>query len=202
MTLGHPSRFIGVAVALAVGLALAGCTAGAAPRAAATKSGSSAQAHTDDKYGSLPSFLPKDSTKPDSTLIGSAGNPAITSQGDSVKVKFGSGSVLMSVAGPVVPGEGLPYQASATTCTWTVTITATGAAIPIATKDFTSIDHLGAIYRPTFVAGQKTPPAILAPGQTTTFELRSVMEVGEGLMRWAPDGKHIVASWDFEVEND
>jgi hypothetical protein len=200
MTLGHSSRFIGVAVALAVGLALAGCTAGAAPRVATTKS--SAKAHADDKYGSLPSFLPKDSIKPDSVLVGSVANPAITSQGDSVKVKFGSGSALLSVAGPVVPGEGLPYQTSATTCTWTVTITATGASIPIATKDFTSIDHLGAIYRPTFVAGQKVPPAILAPGQSTTFELRSVMQVGEGLMRWAPDGTHIVASWDFEVEND
>ncbi len=34
------------------------------------------------------------------------------------------------------------------------------------------------------------------------FELRAVEAPGEGLMRWAPDGTHIVAKWDFVVEND
>jgi hypothetical protein len=32
--------------------------------------------------------------------------------------------------------------------------------------------------------------------------LRAVMVVGEELMLWSPDGKHPVAKWDFEVEND
>ena len=35
-----------------------------------------------------------------------------------------------------------------------------------------------------------------------SFELRAVESVGEGLMRWAPDGRNIVARWDFVVEND
>ena len=25
---------------------------------------------------------------------------------------------------------------------------------------------------------------------------------GEGLMHWAPDGRNIIAKWDFVVEND
>jgi hypothetical protein len=41
----------------------------------------------------------------------------------------------------------------------------------------------------------------VAPNQTGTFELRVVKTVGEVLTRWAPRQK-IVATWDFEVEND
>jgi hypothetical protein len=189
---------IGTVAALAVAvpaavLSLAGC--------AATASHPSAAAH-DDKYGSLPSYLPKDSIHPDSVLTGTATKPALTTEGDSVEAKFAGGSALVSVAGPEVPGEGLPYQAAATTCTWTVTITGTSGSVPVRPSDFSSIDHLGAIYRPALVAGQSTPPTALKPGQKATFELRAEMLVGEGLMRWAPDGKHIVGSWDFEVEND
>lgn len=117
-------------------------------------------------------------------------------------VRLPGGSVRATVSGPEVPGEGLPYQASATTCTWTVTLSGATHAVPIASTDFTTIDHLGGTYHPTFVAGQPIPPAILLPGASVSFELRAVMTVGEGLMRWAPGSPHLVASWDFEVEND
>jgi hypothetical protein len=73
---------------------------------------------------------------------------------------------------------------------------------PVAAADFTSIDHLGAVYHPTLVPGQAAPPAALVPGQAMTFELRAVMPTSEGLMRWAPRGGPALASWDFEVEND
>jgi hypothetical protein len=119
-----------------------------------------------------------------------------------VKVGLAHSSVLMTVSGPQVPGEGLPFQAPATTCTWTVTMSGATNPVPISAADFTSIDHLGAVYRPHFVAGQRKPPQVLRPGQRVTFELRAVQVVGEGLMRWSPDGRPIAASWDFEVEND
>lgn len=183
---------LAVAVPMAV-LALAGC--------AQTRIAPVAVAH-DDKYGGLPSFLPKESIHPDSVLTGTAAKPALTTEGDSVEAKFSGGSARVSVVGPEVPGEGLPYQADATTCTWIVTITGTSGSIPVRASDFSSIDHLGAVYRPAFVAGQPMPPTDLKPGQKATFELRADMMVGEGLMRWAPDGKHVVGSWDFEVEND
>ena len=189
---------VGTVAALAVAvpaalLALSGCSAAASHPVSAA---------ADDKYGSLPSFLPKDSIHPDSILTGSASKPALTTEGDSVKAKFATGSALVSVVGPEVPGEGLPYQSDATTCTWTVTITGVSGSIPVRASDFSSIDHLGTIYHPTLVTGQSAPPSELRPGQKATFELRAEMTVGEGLMRWAPDGKHIVGSWDFEVEND
>ena len=111
-------------------------------------------------------------------------------------------SVRVTVTGPQVPGEGLPYQAPATTCTWVVTMSGATGPVPVSASDFTSIDDLGHVYRPVFVAGQQVPPKILRPGKTVRFELRAAEAVGEGLMRWAPDGRNIVAKWDFVVEND
>jgi len=108
----------------------------------------------------------------------------------------------VTVTGPQVPGEGLPYQAAATTCTWVVTMSGATAPVPISTSDFTSIDDENHVYRPVFVPGQPQPPKVLRPGQKVSFELRVVEATGEGLMRWAPDGRNIVAKWDFVVEND
>jgi hypothetical protein len=74
--------------------------------------------------------------------------------------------------------------------------------VPVSAADFTSIDDENNVYRPYFVAGQPEPPPVLRPGQKISFELRAVEATGEGLMRWAPDGRNIVAKWDFVVEND
>lgn len=45
-------------------------------------------------------------------------------------------------------------------------------------------------------------PSTVEHGQTVSFELRARMVVGEGVMQWAPDQQHPVATWDFVVEND
>ena len=168
---------------------MAGCTARNAPA-------------PEDSYGALPTYLPSAAVQPDSILVGTADDPAVTSQGDEVRVQLAGNSVVATVSGPQVPGEGLPDQTDATTCTWTIKLTGPRAALPIKAADFTTIDHLGVVYHPALVPGQPHPPTVLGPGKTATFELRAVMTTGEGLMRWAPGGRKIVASWDFEVEND
>ena len=154
--------------------------------------------------GGYPSYLPKDTLNyhSDTVLTGTAQRPALTNQGDGVEVKTSRWSVLATVSGPQVPGEGLPYQASSATCTWMVTMSGATGPVPISTSDFTSIDGEDQVYRPAFVPGQPKPPTVLRPGQKVSFELRAVEAVGEGLMRWAPDGRNIVAKWDFVVEND
>jgi hypothetical protein len=106
------------------------------------------------------------------------------------------------VSGPEVPGEGLPYQAPTTTCTWTVTMSRATGEVPVSVSDFDSVDDLGSVYRPYLVADQSHLPAVLRPGQRVSFEIRAGEPVGEGLMRWAPNGRQIVAKWDFVVEND
>lgn len=155
-----------------------------------------------DSYGTTPSFLPTSEIKADSVLTGTADRPALTSNGDAVLVKLVGGSVLVTVAGPAVPGQGLPVQKENTTCTWTVTMSAARGRVPVAVADFTAIDQLGGVSHPRVPAGTRRPPAVLAPGATVRFKLRTVMRTGEGLIRWAPGSPHILASWDFTVETD
>ena len=106
------------------------------------------------------------------------------------------------VNGPVVPGEGLPFQPKYITSTWTVSLSHVRGTVPLSVADFNSIDVEQTVYKPTLVPGQRTLPAALHTGQSVSFKIRSVMPIGEGLLRWAPDGDHIVAKWDYQVEND
>jgi hypothetical protein len=158
--------------------------------------------HPAARYGGLPSFLPASSLRPDSTLTGTVARPALTSEGDAVRARLAHGSVLITVSGPVVPGEGLPYQATADTATWTVTMSHATGVVPVSAKAFSTVDLLGKTYRPALVSGQPQPPAMVRPGHQVSFELRVVMPVGEGMMRWAPVRRGLLATWDFVVEND
>jgi hypothetical protein len=151
-----------------------------------------------------PSFLPKKTLNPsvDEALVGTMAKPALQIEGLPVKVETNAFHVNVVVSGPVVPGEGLPNQQLATTCTWTVTMNDASANVPVSLADFHSVDHLGSVFLMGLVPGEHTPPRVLHPGQTLTFQLRAYELVGEGMMQWAPDHKHVVADWDYTVEND
>ncbi|MBV9580660.1 MAG: phosphoesterase [Chloroflexi bacterium] len=148
----------------------------------------------------IPQSAPSASS--DSVLVGTLDQAALTSEGDAIRVVTPDWSVTAVVNGPQVPGEGLPYQPPSTTCTWTVTLSNATASVPIDVAAFDAIDFRGTEYHPSLVPGQPEPPATLEPGETATFALRAGEPVGEGLMRWAPVGAHILATWDFVVEND
>lgn len=173
---------------------LAGC--GSAARSPASANAT--------QFGGYPTYLPSSTLHyhSDTILTGTVQRPALTNEGDGVEVKTPQWSVMVTVSGPEVPGEGLPFQAQADTCTWVVTMSEATGPVPVSPADFTSIDDLGHVYRPYFVPGQPRPSPFLRPGQKISFELRVVEATGEGLMRWAPDGQNIVAKWDFVVEND
>ena len=184
----HRHPFSG-ATAVVVGLLLmAGC--------------SSTSATAEPTYGDLPTFLGSATAQVDTVLTGTTARPALSAQGEAVRVQLTAGAVLVNVVGPDVPGEGLPEVKETTTCTWTVTLSGATSPIPLSVGDFSSRDHLGTTYRPTLVAGQPAPPAQVLPGQSVTFELRAIMRTGEGLMTFSPGGKLPVAAWDFVVEND
>ena len=138
----------------------------------------------------------------DQTLVGTVADPALTVVGDAVRVQAPTFSALALVNGPVVPGEGLPVIQGFTTCTWTISISHVRGTVPLSVADFDSIDHQQTVYKPALVPGEAPLPATLRTGQSLSFKIRSVMPTGEGLMRWAPDGDHIVAKWDYQVEND
>ena len=190
-----------VAAAVATAATATGCGGAPAHHAAAAPTPTPTTGHGLVGY---PSYLPKSTLhyNSDALVVGTAARPAVTSQGDPVKVVTPHWSVVAEVTGPEVPGEGLPYQSSFTTCTWTVTLSNATGDVPIAAANFDSTDYRGDVYKPQLVPGQPAPPKILRPGQTVSFELRAGEPVGEGLMRWAPIDGQIVAKWDFVVEND
>jgi hypothetical protein len=151
-----------------------------------------------------PSFLPKKTLHPDvdQALVGTMSKPALQIEGLPVDVDTTRFHVKVTVSGPVVPGEGLPDQPAATTCTWTVTMKDASADVPVSVADFHSVDHLGSVFLMGLVPGEHPPPPVLHPGETLTFQLRAYELTGEGMMQWAPDHKHVVAYWDYTVEND
>jgi len=191
----------------AIAVALAGCGPshqGSASRRATAVSQARSTRRSHRGLVGYPAFLPKRTLDYDSDalVVGTAGKPALTNQGDPIEVVTPGWSVLAVISGPEVPGEGLPYQTSFTTCTWTVTLSKATGRVPISISDFDSIDDRGNLYRPQLVAGQPAPARFLQPGERVSFELRAYEAVGEGLMRWAPIGGRIVGKWDFVVEND
>ncbi len=195
--MGRRPQWRAVLASCAAAAVLTGCGGGLAHQAATTPS-------PGDGLVGYPPYLPKSTLHyhSDALVVGTAAEPALTSQGDPVKVVTPHWSVVAVVRGPEVPGEGLPYQADVTTCTWTVTLSEATGDVPVSVANFDSIDYRGDVYQPQFVRGQPLPPRILRPGQTVSFELRAAEAVGEGLMRWAPVRGQIVAKWDFVVEND
>src|SRR5580698_2338973 len=151
-----------------------------------------------------PSFLPKKTLTPqvDQVMVGTMAKPALQIEGLPVAVATNAFHVRVTVRGPIVPGEGLPYQPDGTTCTWTVTMKDATSDVPVSVADFHSVDHLGAVFLMGLVPGERPLPSVLYPGQSLTFRLRAYELVGEGMMQWAPDHRHVVAYWDYTVEND
>lgn len=179
--------------AVVVLLLLSGCTTAGHPEAAATE----------ESYGSLPSYLPKSSVHPDSVLTGTSASPALTVEGDAVDARLDDGTtVRATVQGPVVPGEGLPYQPDATAATFLVTFESASATVPLSIDQFHAVDHLGNTYLLQLLPAEPAVPSSVRPGTTIQFELRARMVTGEGILQWAPDRHSPVATWDFVVEND
>jgi len=101
-----------------------------------------------------------------------------------------------------VPIHGTPYQPAQVASTWTITLSQATGPVPLSLHEFNSLDHLGNIFWPTYLAGQPPLPQVLRPGETVSFRVRAYETVGEGIMRWAPIDQKIVAMWDFTVETD
>ena len=179
---------------VAATLALGGCAAGE------PHTGVADTTRQEPTYGELPTFLPTSSLRPDGELTGTALRPAVTTEGGMARAVTATGSVHATVTGPMVPVEGAANQ-PATTCTWTVALTGARGRVPVAVSAFTVSDEAGNESHPRLAPGSSSPPAAIEPGQTVRFELRDVIPVGEGVLRWAPAGQ-LVASWDFVAETD
>jgi hypothetical protein len=189
-----------------------GATRGqAAPARATDRSGARARssarhlraARASDRYGSLPSWLPKVSAPVDRPIPASPRHPVLVIQGDSVAVRLPRGRAVVTAVGPRVPDEGRGPVPTISPCTFVVTLTAGSGSVPIAAQAFTLVDDQHRIHHPRVRAANGEPlPSTLPPHTTLSLSLYAVLPAGDGGLEWAPDGGRAVAAWDFVAETD
>ncbi|MDU5868400.1 MAG: hypothetical protein E6Z41_08075, partial [Cutibacterium avidum] len=85
--------------------------------------------------------------------------------------------------------------------TWTVTVSEATGTVPLSVKQFNVQDEAGEYHwaRPV---KRSTIPTKIDKGQKVTFKIHTIASSGEGMVRWAPDGKRVVALWDYIAELD
>ena len=142
---------------------------------------------------------------PDVGAIVQAGpaHPRLAIQGDTVSVALAHGRALATAVGPAVPPPHLLVAPASTTCTFTITLTATSGSVPLSSAAFTIVDEQGVSHHPWVSAvGGRTVPRRVTPGRPVVLTLKTVLPVGGGRIAWAPAGSTPVVSWDFDLEVD
>ena len=181
-----------------LGLAVAAVYLDSAHAAHATRSAASSQ-----KYGGLPSWLPKSKVPIGRIVQASAAHPQLAIEGDTVSVHLADGHVMATVVGPSVPEEGQFPVPPTSPCAFTVTFTQASGFVPLNPSAFTVLDELGQLhYLRVAVQGGGKVPSRVAPGRTVTLIMRAVLPTGAGTLRWAPTTPKPIVSWDFDVEID
>jgi hypothetical protein len=156
-----------------------------------------------DRYGTLPSWLPKAKLSTGRTVVASASHPQLAIQGDAVRVLLTGGSVLATTVGPAVPEDGrFPVPPTSPT-TFTVTFRSATGAVPLQARAFTILDEESHVHRPTVtLANGRSLPSHVAPGTTLTLRVHDVLPTGGGELRWTPQAGKALVRWDFDVEID
>jgi hypothetical protein len=164
--------------------------------------GSHAGSTAKSTWGGYPAFLPRSSEQVHRVVVASDAKPAYAEQGDTVDVHLSTGSALVTVVGPATPGQGLYPQPPQAFCTFTVTVVGEKGTVPVRTRDFSTLDDTGRLYALTLTQDEAAPPATIGKGQRTTFQVRTLMPTGEGILHWEPGGTLSPVGWDFTVETD
>ncbi len=155
------------------------------------------------RYGGIPGWLPKAKVPVNRIVTATAAHPVLAIQGDTVLVRLSGGQVLATAVGPAVPEEGQFPVPPTSPCTFTITLTAATAKIPLSPAAFASLDEEGHLHVLHVTAlGGGPPPPDIAPGQTVTLTMSGVLPTGNGQLRWTPAGATPIVSWDFDVEID
>jgi hypothetical protein len=156
------------------------------------------------RYGQVPADLRSRQKAPaNQTLSASMAHPAVAIQGISVKLHLSAGTALATAVGPDVPTR---IQGSAdlqTPATWDLTFDDVHGMIPLSPTMFSITDEQGMLLSPRVtVAGGGPLPKAVPAGRPFTLQLKTVVSVGDGKLRYAPTGGAWLAEWDFDVETD
>ena len=110
--------------------------------------------------------------------------------------------MLATASGPAVPKEGHFPLPKTSPSTFTVTLSAASAAIPIKPAQFGVIDEEGRLHKvdvSNFSGGAL--PAELKPGVTVDLKIYAVLPTGEGRIMWAPiPADKPLVEWDYDNE--
>ena len=156
------------------------------------------------RYGQVPATLRSRQKAPaNQRLSASAAHPAEAIQGNAVTLHLRGGTALATVVGPDVPDR---IQGSAdlhTPATWDLTFDDVHGTIPLSRTMFSIIDEQGMLLSPrvTVVGGGPLPKAVPA-GRRFTLQLKTIVSIGDGKLRYAPTGPTWLTEWDFDVETD
>jgi hypothetical protein len=186
---GRSVLVVTVAIIVAAGLGLPGC-------------GRTAGASSSQKYGGLPSWLPKSTLPVHRVVQASATRPQLGIEGDTIAVVLAGGRAKATAVGPYDTIQGRYPVPESTPCTMVVTIADVTGTVPINPGDFTFLDELGNLYHPQVTVDGVAPPTTAPIGHSISVRVHQVLPTGSGQLRWSPASSTPIASWDFSVEID
>jgi hypothetical protein len=130
----------------------------------------------------------------------SVGHPQLLAMGAPVRVSLaGDVDAVVTTSGPASdPPPGGVTPNSTVTGVITVTVTPTRGSVRLAASDLASKDQTGASVTLT----PQGPATVTAtPGHPATVRITGTFQQGGAQINWGQDG-HVLAIWDFTVEND
>jgi hypothetical protein len=164
------------------------------------------------RYGGLPAWLPKP-PKAGSTPLPRAtlAHPWLSAvEGETVSVDLPAGRVLATVVGPSIP-EGTAEKvekdddsgSDQVPVSFSATFSSASGVVPLRPNAFTILGERGETYRlrVTNAAGGPLPTRV-SPGHSVTLAMKASLPEGEAALRWAPDGRNVIAGWVFGLELD
>ncbi|HEV3048354.1 MAG TPA: hypothetical protein VGY13_13460, partial [Solirubrobacteraceae bacterium] len=156
-----------------------------------------------ERYGGLPSWLPKPKVHVNRVVPASPGHPALAIQGDSVQVELPQGRALATAVGPETPEQGKFPVPATSPCTFVVTFSSVSGTIPISPRAFAFLDEQGNVRHPRVTAlGGGPAPSEIVPGRPVSLKVYDILPTGDGGLTWTPTGARPVVAWDFDVEID
>jgi hypothetical protein len=163
------------------------------------------------KYGRIPSWIPKATQPSDRIVSATTAHPVLAAvEGDTVRADTGAGSGYVTAVGPSVPGwvenyahNGQWTSSSLAPSTFTLTVAQPKGTIPLKAADFSILTSGGQIVHPAVtLAGGGALPSTVAAGRPLNLTLRAKLPEGEGALRWGPGGKRVLVAWIYALELD
>lgn len=167
-----------------------------------------------DKYGPLPTWLPKSVATAHAPTMESAtpAKPILSEEeGYTVHASLPTGSADVTANGPLFPNYVTKYAENGqwpngklVPSTFYVTFAEVKGTIPIVKRDFDVLNGNGqrSLASSVVVKGGGKLPSALHKGQTVTLVVKAGALEGQGTVRWAPQAPKILVAWLWQLELD